>query len=208
MSGVPPSFCVVWGSRQLVAVVVMGVAAAVTGCGAVPAPVVPAPLVPAPVVPAPGGTPPGVPAVAQRATVTRHTDGDTLRLLARSAGAALVVGRETRVRLLEIDAPESVHPGRPDECFGAESAERLQALLPLGSSVWVVADRELLDRHDRTLLYVWDDGGTFVNLALVRGGYATAVLFEPNDRHIAAMRAAERQARVAGRGLWSACRSP
>jgi micrococcal nuclease len=84
-------------------------------------------------------------------------------------------------------------------------AARLAVLLPVGSTAWAVPDRELLDRHGRTLLYLWDSRGVFVNLAMVRGGHARAVLFEPNDRHIDRMRAAEREARAERRGLWGAC---
>jgi micrococcal nuclease len=47
--------------------------------------------------------------------------------------------------------------------------------------------------------------GDFVNLELVRSGAARAVLFEPNDRYIAQMRRAERNARANDRGQWGAC---
>lgn len=154
----------------------------------------------------PSGRRPGdVPAGAQRATVTRHTDGDTLRLIAARNGLALHGGVETTVRLLQVDAPESVHPGQPPECFGAESSARLAELLPLGATAWVVPDRELLDRHGRTLLHLWTAAGVFVNEELVLGGFATAVLFEPNDRYLAVMQDAEEAARSAGRGMWGTC---
>jgi micrococcal nuclease len=39
----------------------------------------------------------------------------------------------------------------------------------------------------------------------VRQGYARAVLFEPNDEHIGAMRDAEAEARADDRGLWDVC---
>ncbi len=45
----------------------------------------------------------------------------------------------------------------------------------------------------------------FVNQALVRGGFARAVLYEPNDRYIDLMREAEADARAADTGLWGAC---
>ena len=137
--------------------------------------------------------------------VVRIVDGDTLYL--RGDGELLGAGGAdgTAVRLLQIDTPETVAPGSPVECWGPEASEALADLVPPGSSVSVEADEELLDRYDRTLLYVYDAGGDMVNLAMVRAGHAEAVLFEPNDRHIERMRAAEAEARDARRGLWSAC---
>ena len=149
--------------------------------------------------------PRGVPARAQPATVVRHTDGDTLRLRSGRSGPALARGVDTPVRLLEIDTPESVHPGQPDQCFAEEAADRLASLAPLGSRVWAVPDRELTDRYDRTLLYLWNSKGVFVNLRMVRDGFARAVLYPPNDRHIDRMRAAEQRAQAARRGVWAAC---
>ncbi|MDO3398191.1 thermonuclease family protein, partial [Nocardioides sp. SOB44] len=81
----------------------------------------------------------------------------------------------------------------------------LADLVPPGTSVSVEAEEEILDPFDRVLLYVYDAGGDMVNRAMVRAGHAEAVLYEPNDRHIERMRAAEAAARDAGRGLWSAC---
>ena len=145
-----------------------------------------------------------VPRGAQRGTVTRIVDGDTLHLTPTSKGA-LDRRSDVTVRLLEIDTPESKDARGPHQCYSDEATAELSRLVPEGSVVRFAADRELLDQYGRTLLYVWNDDGTFVNLAMVRRGFAKAVLFEPNDQHIATMRAAQRKAEAAGRGLWGAC---
>jgi micrococcal nuclease len=152
-----------------------------------------------------GVRPHGVPAAAQPATVTTHVDGDTVRVTAPAGGDALEEGVETKVRLLEIDAPESVHPDKPVECHAVEAGEALAELLPLGSTAWALPDEELQDRYGRTLLYLWNDEGVFVNEQLVADGHAEAVLYEPNDRYIDRMRAAESRARAAAAGLWGEC---
>lgn len=141
----------------------------------------------------------------ERGEVVRIVDGDTLYV--RGDGDLLGDGGAdgTAVRLLQIDTPETVAPGSPVECWGPEASAALEDLVPPGSGVSVEADDELLDRYGRTLLYVYDTDGEMVNLAMVRAGHAEAVLYEPNDRHIAAMRGAESEAREAGRGLWGAC---
>ena len=64
---------------------------------------------------------------------------------------------------------------------------------------WCATPRR--DRYDRLLAYVYRDDGTFVNMALVDSGYATAYLFEPNITFADDFRAAEERARR----LQSAC---
>lgn len=145
----------------------------------------------------------GVPDGSQRATVVRVVDGDTVIL--RGTGDGVLPREDTRVRLLEIDSPESVAPDRPVECFGEEAARGLAEMVPAGSTVSVVPDRQLEDPYGRLLLYVWDDDGALVNLEMVRSGLAEAVLFQPNDRYIDEMRQAEQEARSEARGMWGAC---
>jgi endonuclease YncB( thermonuclease family) len=152
-----------------------------------------------------GGPAAGPPPRSQRAVVVRHVDGDTLLLKAADGGSKVLSTRDTRVRLLEIDTPESVKPGAPIECYATKASAELERLTPVGSVVRVLPDRELRDPFGRTLLYVWNAEGDFVNLQLVRSGAARAVLFEPNDRYIAQMRGAERKARAHDRGQWGAC---
>ena len=145
------------------------------------------------------------PSRAAPATVVRLVDGDTLIVRADAGAPGVPAGVETRVRLLEIDTPESVTPGVPVECYGEQATRELARLAPPGSRVWVVRDQELLDVYGRTLLYLWNDRGQFVNLELVRSGAAEAVLYEPNDRYIDVMDRAEAQARRAGDGRWGRC---
>lgn len=155
-----------------------------------------------------GSLPDGVPAGAQAAVVDRIIDGDTLELHARRPGRVLSSTTLTGVRLLEIDTPETVHPSEPVQCFGPAASDALARLAPVGSTVWVLPDEELTDYYDRTLLYLWSQstGRTrFVNEQLVAEGFAKAALYEPNDRYIDAMYAAEAAARTADRGLWGHC---
>jgi micrococcal nuclease len=135
------------------------------------------------------------------ATVVRVVDGDTV--------VVEIGGTEETVRLIGIDTPESVAPHRPDECFGAEASAQLAALLPPGTVVRLTRDIEPRDVYDRLLAYVeLVADGRHVNLALVADGYAVAKDHPPNTTHRAELEAAERAARGAGLGLWSACGGP
>ncbi len=133
-----------------------------------------------------------------RAEVRRVVDGDTIEVR--------IGGVDETVRLLGIDTPESVDPRSPVECFGREASQHTASLLPPGTEVRLVRDVEARDRYDRLLAYVYrSDDGTFVNLALVRDGFAAVLTYPPNVAHADELTAAAAQARHDGRGLWSAC---
>lgn len=127
--------------------------------------------------------------------VERIVDGDTI---------VVVVG--ARVRLIGIDTPESVDPRRPVECFGREASAHIGSLAPPGTAVRLVYDVERVDRFGRALAYVYRlADGLFVNGAMVGDGYAQVFTVPPNVRHTDELLALQREAREAGRGLWSAC---
>jgi micrococcal nuclease len=136
----------------------------------------------------------GIPSEAHAVVVTRVVDGDTIWVRPQLGG------EQQRVRLLEIDAPET---GGSAECYGTQAAAFATAQLAVGSTVYLTADREDTDQFGRMLRYVWTADGTFFNEEAVRQGYARAVLFEPNDRFIGLIRDAEAEARRARRGLWN-----
>ena len=139
------------------------------------------------------------PVAGANATVDSVIDGDTLAV-------RLDGGRRERVRLLGIDTPESVKPETPVECFAEEAAARLRALLPERTPVRLVRDVEERDRFGRLLAYVYRlPDGLFVNVDLVRGGYAQLLTYPPNVAHAEALRTAAADARRARRGLWGSC---
>ncbi|TLF81172.1 thermonuclease family protein [Nocardia cyriacigeorgica] len=146
-----------------------------------------------------------VPGDTQQAVVRRIVDGDTLEVAAVAAGPVLTSADAVHVRLLEINSPETKDPDQSAQCYGPEATAELTRLAPPGSTVWVQRDRELLDRYDRHLLYLWNAEGEFVNLAMVQSGHAEAVLYPPNDKHWPTIGAAQSTARSASVGAWSAC---
>ncbi len=137
----------------------------------------------------------GAEADRARAEVLRVVDGDTIEVE--------LAGRSEDVRYIGVDTPETVKPGTPVECFGKQASEFNRELVE-GERVALVFDRELRDRYDRLLAYVYV-GGTFVNAELVRGGYARTLEIAPNNAKAAPLERLESAASVAGRGLWGAC---
>jgi micrococcal nuclease len=132
-------------------------------------------------------------------TVVREViDGDTI---------SVAFGPHTEdVRLIGIDTPETKHPTKPVGCYGPEASAYTAELLPSGTPVDLERDREERDVYGRLLAYVLRrSDGLFVNLELVRGGFAEILTVAPNTAHTRAFTAAAAEARQQGRGLWTAC---
>ncbi|MEZ5322435.1 MAG: thermonuclease family protein [Microthrixaceae bacterium] len=108
--------------------------------------------------------------------------------------------------MIGFDTPESVDPRRPVQCYGKEASRHLATLIPPRSRVRLERDTEREDRYGRTLAYVFRaSDGLFVNVQMVLDGYAHTLTVPPNVSYTARFADAARQARAAGRGLWSAC---
>lgn len=132
----------------------------------------------------------------------RIVDGDTIWVRVDDAGGPLVSATTHKIRLLEIDTPEV------GECWANEATKFLTQEISVGSTIYVLSDKEDKDRYGRFLRYIWDASGEFINLKVAREGHAKAVLFMPNDLYINDMRAAAEEAKRASRGLWGACTKP
>lgn len=125
--------------------------------------------------------------------VVKVIDGDTIKL-----------DNGQVVRYIGMDTPETVDPRKPIQCFGQEAAKKNEELV-LNKKVTLEKDVSETDRYDRLLRYVYVDG-LFVNLELVKQGYAYAATFPPDVKHQADFAEAQTYAQKNGLGLWSACK--
>ena len=143
-----------------------------------------------------GPTAPAAPADVEGDVVTVESisDGDTLRVTLGEVS--------TRVRLLNIDTPETRHPSKPVECMGPEATAALKSMISPGDTVVLRYDRRLYDRYDRLLAGVYADG-VLVNAEMARLGYGEPAVFDGNDRFLPEVEAAWEQARANGVGRFS-----
>jgi len=129
--------------------------------------------------------------------VKRVIDGDTIDVLEN--------GRTIRVRLIGINAPESVDPRKPVECFGSEASRKLKDILPAGTQVRLEADssQDAQDKYGRTLAYVFLPDGTDINELMVAEGFAREYTYRKPYKFQKKFKDAQASARVASRGLFA-----
>ncbi len=131
--------------------------------------------------------------IQQSATVASVIDGDTVKL---SGG--------TEVRLTGIQAPK-LALGRTnfrDWPLAAEAKAYLERL-SLGRSFRLHVDGNPQDRHGRILAHPVSNDGLWLQGEMIRAGLARVYTFADNRSPAAALYALEREARAAGRGIWS-----
>ena len=124
--------------------------------------------------------------------VIRVIDGDTFE----------IEGGQ-KVRLIGVDAPESVHPKKPVECYGEISSKVLKQLLE-EKTVILEKDVSDTDRYGRLLRYVFLDGVN-INQYLVKEGFAYASSYPPDISQQDLLTVLQAEARVLNKGLWGEC---
>ncbi|YCK79663.1 thermonuclease family protein (plasmid) [Arthrobacter sp. D3-18] len=128
--------------------------------------------------------------------VEKVVDGDTIRISCN--------GTSTRVRLVGINAPESVKGDAPVECGGPEASIYLHSLLD-GQQVFLSADpaQGVRDKYDRLLAYVWTTDGTLTNRTILEQGHAEATGYGKPFAYSEDFTAAADHARRSKAGRWN-----
>lgn len=125
--------------------------------------------------------------------VRRVIDGDTIELI-----------NGERLRYIGIDTPEEVDPRKPVQCFARAAAAKNKELVE-GKMILFNKDVSTRDQYDRWLGFVYLEDGKFVNLELVKQGFAFSYPYPPDISKAHEFRAAEAQARENNLGLWAGC---
>lgn len=122
----------------------------------------------------------------------RVVDGDTI-----------VVNRNTRVRMIGIDTPESAIPDTLPEPLGPEAADYLKGLLADQDEVCLLVDPigDKKDKYKRLLRYVFTRDGLDVNGAMIEVGFARGYYRFPFIRK-EEFKVFEKEARRKSIGIW------
>ena len=125
----------------------------------------------------------------ETATVLRVVDGDTIRIMLK--------GKNIPLRYIGIDAPEDTQTIEP---FGKQAFERNKQLVD-GKSIFLIKDASYTDQYDRLLRYVLFNE-EFINLILVKDGYAKARKYPPDTACASLFQQAQHEAQQNHLGLW------
>ncbi len=109
-------------------------------------------------------------------------------------GDTIVLSNGSRVRLIGINTPEH------GMYFFEEASEVLETIV-LGREVVLEKDISDKDKYGRLLRYVYA-GDLFVNLEMVKRGFANAYTYPPDVKYNEEFLEAERYARENNLGLW------
>jgi micrococcal nuclease len=132
---------------------------------------------------------------ALRGTVVAVIDGDTVKV--RLAGRP-----DEKVRLIGVDSQELDDAREPVRLM-AFLAKRFAFSRLYQATVDLLPGPETRDDYGRLLAFVRTADGDMFNVTLVRQGFAFAFLKFPFDESLRKeLKAAETEARQAGRGLW------
>jgi endonuclease YncB( thermonuclease family) len=129
----------------------------------------------------------------QKATVTEVIDGDTIIVL-------LEDGNTYSVRYIGIDTPEREMP------FFAEPYKANSEMV-LHKEVILIKDVSETDQYGRLLRYVVV-GNIFVNLELVKAGFAQAMRYAPDIACADVFSSVEQETRASQIGIWQATQTP
>ncbi len=132
------------------------------------------------------------------AHVVRAVDGDTLLVTMSS-------GKEERVRIIGIDAPESVDPNRKDECYGDEASSRMHELVDGKDVQLIPEEKDDRDTYGRLLRFISLEGKD-IGAEMISEGYAENYCSHFPHPRCDEYDQLERDASREKKGMWSACK--
>jgi len=132
----------------------------------------------------------------ETALVSRVVDGDTIKVL--------IQNKEDTVRLIGIDAPETVDPKKPTQCFGKEASDKAKEMLS-GKSIILESEstQDNRDEYGRLLRYVFLRDGTNFDKFMISEGYAREYTFKGKAyKYQLEFIQTEEKTKIEKKGLW------
>ncbi len=105
------------------------------------------------------------------AKVIKVSDGDTITVSYNN--------QDFKVRLLDVDTPESVKAGVEAQPYSIEASNFTKKMLS-DKTVRLIFEKGTTDQYGRLLAHLVLEDGTFYNATLVQKGYAISVFYSPN----------------------------
>jgi micrococcal nuclease len=122
-------------------------------------------------------------------------DGDTISVIYN--------GKQTNVRFLLVDCPETSHPRLGEQPFGKEAKEFTRSLVEIAHKIELEFDiGPKQDKYGRLLAYVYVDGKMIQEELLKKGLARVAYVYPPNTRYVDQFTAIQKKAQQQGIGIW------
>jgi micrococcal nuclease len=116
-------------------------------------------------------------------------------------GDTIVLADGRRIRYIGINAPEIGHADIKPEPLGP-AAKKFNKQMVFRTYVRLEFDQEKIDQYGRTLAYIFNPAGIFINREILFNGYGHYLYRHPNVRYDAVLLEAQRSAMKAGKGIW------
>lgn len=123
-------------------------------------------------------------------------DGDTIQVF--------IKGKEVKVRLLAVDAPESVKPDTIPGYYGKEASEYTCKRIKEAKKIELEYDEnsDKYDKYDRLLAWVFLDG-KLLQTDLVKFGYAKVAYLYDDYKYADTLKKEQERASAKGIGIWN-----
>jgi len=126
--------------------------------------------------------------------VSYVVDGDTL--------VVIIDNKEITVRLIGVDAPESVHPDKiKNTPEGKDASDWMKEYIG-DHPVYLEYDIVQEDIYGRTLAYVYREDGAMIQEDLLISGNATTLTIQPNGRYAERFYELLKEAQKNKVGIW------
>lgn len=146
--------------------------------------------------------------IQRQKTETEYVSAEIVYVIDGDTIIVSMDGMEEKVRMIGIDAPESVSEAEEENnIYGEKAAEYTKVNLQEGTTIYLTFDQERTDIYGRTLAYIWldkdfTDMNNLYQNQMVSDGYAIAVQYEPNILYWQVLETSMLKASINKRGLW------
>lgn len=130
--------------------------------------------------------------------------GEFIKVIKVLDGDVVILENNEKLRYLGISVPE-LSTTEKNACFSLEAANENQRLVE-GKKIRIEKDVSERDKYGRLLGYVYLEDGTFVNMELIKNGFAVAAPYAPDVSKANLFKEIEKEASANKLGLWGKCK--
>lgn len=137
-----------------------------------------------------------------RGDLSALEEGKVIRIIDGDTFVCDINNKQTTIRLIGVDTPESVHSDESKNTEEGKIASLYTKSLLDEQTVYLEYDVSVTDYYGRTLAYVYLEDSTMLQEILLREGYAKLMTVQPNSKYESIFLKLEQKAKDEGKGFW------